>query len=219
MAAFFIRSVGQAKSAQRGRGPAESGTNGKTTQLWSKVPGAEVAALLGGMLFPEEARDVNAERLASYIRTQVAAGELIEWTVAVLAGNGEPISFGGRTFHTLERTPLKRGREGRYIVKTILAPRDEAIDLSADEYAQATALANDKRSANGKPSTDAPDGPEIRRARGRDPRRGLLLLYPLSPEKAELTFEVPIFGVVCQLSGFRQRTFGSLPLQHGRRAL
>src|SRR5262249_20445483 len=155
------------------------------------------AALLGSMLLPEEARDVNAERLASYVRAQIAAGELTEWTVAVLAGNGEPLPFRGRTFHTVERTPLERGRDaGRYVVKTILAPRDEAMDLSAAEYAEATAYTNDKRAAKGKPPTDAPDGPEIRRARGADPRRGLLLLYPLSPTKAGLSFNVPIFGVV-----------------------
>jgi Z1 domain len=169
----------------------------ESTELWSKVPGTEVAGLLGGMLFPEEARDVNAERLASYIRTQIAAGELTEWTVAVLAGHGETLSFSGKAFRTLERTPLDRGRDaGRYIVKTILAPRDEAIDLSAFEYAQATELSNDKRAGKGKPSTDAPDGPEIRRTRGTDPRRGLLLVYPLSPAKAGLGFQIPVFGVV-----------------------
>ena len=169
----------------------------ENSELWSGVPGTEVAGLLGTMLFPDEARDVNAERLASYIRTQITAGELTEWTVAVLAGAGDTVSFGGRAFHTIERTPLDRGREsGRYIVKTILAPRDEAIDLTAPEYEQATELSNDKRAVNGKPATDAPDGPEIRRTRGTDPRRGLLLLYPLSPKKAELDFQIPVFGVV-----------------------
>jgi hypothetical protein len=41
-----------------------------------------------------------------------------------------------------------------------------------------------------------PDGPEIRRVQGKDPTRGLLLLYPLSPDAAGLKFSVPIFGVV-----------------------
>ena len=56
--------------------------------------------------------------------------KLTEWTVAVLAGKGEPLEFDGMTFHTVERSPLERSKAaGRYIVKTILAPRDEAIDL------------------------------------------------------------------------------------------
>jgi hypothetical protein len=169
----------------------------ENAQLWSKVPGPEVAGLLGGLLFPDEARDVNAERLASYIRAQIAAGELIEWTIAVLAGEGEPQTFAGMTFHTLERSPLDRGRAvGRYVVKTVLAPRDEAIDLEAAQYGRAVELSNEKRMAKGKDADDAPDGPEIRRVRGEDPRRGLLLLYPLSPKKAGVEFDVPIFGVV-----------------------
>src|SRR5262249_42140613 len=148
--------------------------------------------------FPDEARDVNAERLASYIRMQVAAGELIEWTVTVLAGGAEELTVAGLTVHTLERRPIDQGRgnSDRYRVKTILSPRDEAIDLDAAEYAGAVELSNQKRRTNGKPESDSPDGPEIRRIRGENPRRGLLLLYPLSPEKAQLGFQVPIFGVV-----------------------
>src|SRR5262249_28351278 len=84
----------------------------------------------------------------------------------------------------------------RYIVKTILAPRDEAIDLDAAEYAEAIERSNHERARQGKDPTDGPDGFGIRQIRGKNPRRGLLLLYPLSPEKAGLEFKVPIFGVV-----------------------
>jgi len=41
-----------------------------------------------------------------------------------------------------------------------------------------------------------PDGPEIRRVRGKNPKRALLLLYPLSPATAKLELPAPIFGVV-----------------------
>ncbi len=86
---------------------------------------------------------------------------------SVLAGDGETLSSGGMTLHTLERRPLDRGRAaGRYIVKTILAPRDEAIDLDATDYGRAVALSNEKRTAKGRPEADARDGPEIRRVRG-----------------------------------------------------
>jgi hypothetical protein len=100
------------------------------------------------------------------------------------------------TFRTINRTPLKTKCVGRYRVKTILAPRDEAIDLEAEDYARAVEYSNQKRAAKGKDAGDAPDGPEIRRVRGANPRRGLLLLYPLSPGKAEVGFELPIIGVV-----------------------
>jgi hypothetical protein len=196
--AAFLAHIGKASEVSPSRErPAGKRHTWQNTQLWSNVPGAEIAGLLGGLLFPDEARDVNAERLASYIRAQITAGELTEWTVAVLAGEGETLTFAGMSFRTLERSPLDRGRAvGRYVVKTILAPRDEAIDLGAAEYGRAVELCNLKRAAKGKDADDAPDGPEIRRVRGADPRRGLLLLYPLSPEKAGVGFNVPIFGVV-----------------------
>jgi hypothetical protein len=169
----------------------------QSARIWKRVPGLEVANLLGQMLFPEEAREINADRLAAYIRTQLAAGELTEWSVALLAGRGEEITMGPLTFPTIERKPLNRGSEaGRYIVKTILSPRDEALDLSDAEYERALELSNTKRQQTGKPATDVPSGPEIRKVRGADPRRGLLLIYPLSPKAANLDSRIPIFGVV-----------------------
>jgi hypothetical protein len=150
------------------------------------------------VLFPDEARDVNAARLSAYIREQLGAGELTDWTIAVLSGSGEPRSVNEWTFKTIERAPLPRGEaSGRYVVKTILSPRDESIDLDQAEFVRALAATNRKRVEAGKDDTTTPDGPEIRRVRGENPKRALLLLYPLSPEKAELRdIDVPIFGVV-----------------------
>jgi hypothetical protein len=195
----FLATVGKPTEV----GPVRERPGGKQhrwedAKLWSEVSGVEVASLLSGLMFPDEARDVNAERLASYIRAQIGAGELTNWTVAVLGGEGEPLTVGGMTFVTAKRDPLPSARAvGRYRVKTILAPRDEAIDLGASEYAHAVKLSNANRALKGREPDDAPGGVEIRQARGADPRRGLLLLYPLSPKKAELPdVSVPIFGVV-----------------------
>lgn len=167
------------------------------SRVWTRVGGSEVAGLLASVQFPEEARDVNGDRLADYIRLQVPGGELTEWTVAVMAGEGEVLTYGGMEFHTLERAPLAGvKRPGRYVVKTILAPRDEAIDLDERGYGEAVELSNKKREAKGRNPGDAPDGPEIRRVRGHDPRHGLLLMYPLSPRAAHLDYQTPIFGFV-----------------------
>lgn len=167
-------------------------------RVWKGVAGAEVANLLASLVFPEEARDVNADRLSSYIREQLGAEELTHWTVAVLSGSGEPLTVNEWTFTTIERAPLPRGEaSGRYVVKTILSPRDEAIDLDPAEFARALAATNKKRAEAGKDAVTTPDGPEIRKVRGEDPKRALLLLYPLSPQNAKLPdIDVPIFGVV-----------------------
>jgi Z1 domain len=167
-------------------------------RLWKGVAGAEVATLLGSLVFPEEARDVNAARLSAYIREQLGAAELTDWTIAVLSGSGVSLTANEWTFKAIERAPLPRGEaSGRYVVKTILSPRDEAIDLDQAEFDRALAATNRKRVEAGKDEATTPDGPEIRRVRGENPKRALLLLYPLSPEKAELRdIDVPIFGVV-----------------------
>ncbi len=187
--------------------PAESGSKGQQRggykgsgerRIWTSVDGTQVAGLLGGLLFPDEARDVNASRLSTYIREQLKAGELTDWTVAVLAGNGESLAMNGWEFRTIERKPLSRGKDsGRYVVKTILSPRDEAIDLTEREFSQALDDTNKRRTQDPtKKPASVPDGPEIRRVRGKNPKRALLLLYPLSPKKAELNFAIPILGVV-----------------------
>jgi hypothetical protein len=191
----FLRKLGAA-SEPAGAGPAETGR-----RIWRGVAGAEVASLFSALRFPEEARDVNAQRLASYVRAQLPQKELTDWTVAVLAGDGDEASFDGWTFKTVERKPEPRSeRLGRYVIKTLLSPADEALDLSPDEVADALADTNAKRKAKSGeadlPNVTRPDGLEIRRVRGRDPRRALLLIYPLSPGTAQLDFKIPVFGIV-----------------------
>ena len=52
-------------------------------------------------------------------------------------------------FATIERAPLERARAtGRYVVKTILSPRDEAIDLTKEEYEEALEATNKRRAAS-----------------------------------------------------------------------
>ncbi len=71
------------------------------------------------------------------------------------------------------------------------------LDLSEGERALALRRTNEPREAAGDPPDTIPSGPEIRRTRGEDPRRGLLLIYPLSPKRAEVEeLKIPIFGVV-----------------------
>jgi len=169
-------------------------------RMWSDIQGADVANLLAALDFPDEARDVNAERLSSFIREQLPTGELTNWTVAVPSGDGEEIEHAGWLFKTVQRKPLDRkGRKttaGRFVTGTSLDPRHEALDLTKEEFELALRLTNEKRTKLGGKTTNRPDGPEVRRVRGQNPTRGLLLLYPISPIKAETELAVPIFGVV-----------------------
>jgi hypothetical protein len=160
--------------------------------------------------------------LASYIRTQIAAGELTEWTVAVLAGDAEPLTFAGITFHTLKRSPLDRGRAvGRYVVKTILAPRDEAIDLGPIEYGQAVELSNLKRADKGKDPDDTPRRPRDSAHPGSGPAARAFAALSVIASRCRVGFGRQRADLWCsrQLSGFGKRAGGALSVQHGRRAV
>jgi hypothetical protein len=109
---------------------------------------------------------------------------------------------------TLRRAPNERcyslaqqKQQGRFIIRRLLAPRDEAIDLAEAEYAAALQVAIDEwqkdpgRSRRQIPP-DVPSGPSFRMVRGRRiPGEGLMLIYPLDPEPAEIEFDGPIIGI------------------------
>lgn len=188
-------------------------------RMWIGVPGTEVAGLLSSLVFPEESKDVNGGRLSDYIREQLVGGELTNWTVAVLAADAGVLDVGEWKFSTVMRKP--ESTDPRYVIKTVLSPPDEALDLSEDQIKRALSKTNDKRALKNKLKTSTPDGPAIREVRGEDPRRGLLLLYPLSPESAGLSeVKVPVFGIVVSFpdSGngrsvkYRFNTVGQLEL-------
>jgi hypothetical protein len=98
----------------------------------------------------------------------------------------------------VERTPRKDRdtTPDRYIVRSILSPFDEAIDLSDEEFAIALEETNRQRKAVGKDQTDRPAGPSVRSVRGKRPQNGLLIVYPIDPVIAGIATERPVIGVV-----------------------
>ena len=142
---------------------------------------------------------VDGDKMAGYIAAQTRAdgGALRDWTVVLLnrAGSGPTASIGiGDRYETVNvtlrtqadtKTPVPD--ESYWIRKNhIISPEHEGLDLSADEYEQARrrteAAIIEKR--KGDPSTIPPvlrpTGEMMRLVRG--PRRGLLLLYPLTKD-------------------------------------
>lgn len=189
----FIESLGEGTV-----GPKRPGT-GKIAsgELWRDVPGRSVAAYLRSLAFPPENYEIEGVRLARYIEDQIAIGELTEWTIFLAAGDRTEVEIGGRTIPSIERTPLaKRSTDTRFIVKSILNPPDEAIDLSDAEFAEALRRTNDVRRSEGKAETDRPSGLSVRTVRGQRPENGLLIIYPLDPVLAQARTARPVIGVV-----------------------
>ncbi|ACM36978.1 MULTISPECIES: Z1 domain-containing protein [Rhizobium/Agrobacterium group] len=162
------------------------GTGGTASGLlWRNVPGERVAAYLRNLSFPPGNREIESHQLAGYVEEQLrqSPSELSSWTVHVPSGDGRDVTIAGHAIRSTIRRPLaSRQTAGRYIVRSILNPPDEAIDLSDDEYAAALGETNRIREASGLARATRPAGPEIRRVRGRHPQKGLLLLYPLDPD-------------------------------------
>lgn len=179
-------------------------------EIWSGISGLDVATWLEQLSFAPESYDVSGKRMAEYIRAQSANQELTDWTVAfVVGGTGLTKMFNGRPIPTTRRKPIDRnGRtaaKDRYVVRTILDPRDEAIDLSPDQFAAALELTNRARLIKGLAPEDRPSGPAIRTVRGvgfpeasvaGNPKKGLVLIYPLDPTEPAIEVDVPVIGVV-----------------------
>ena len=191
----FLEGIGPAFNQDDAPLAGESLKACTSRRKWKRVAGSLTADFLSSLRFPEQSRDVNGTRIAEFIRAQIPERELTDWTVIVLAGDGEKVSVGPWQFATVNRKPVSS--EPRYVIKTVLSPPDEALDLTSDEHAAALEITNSKRAKDDKSPTSVPDGPSIREIRGRDPRRGLLLIYPLSSLNAGLPgIDVPIFGIV-----------------------
>ncbi|WP_262299014.1 Z1 domain-containing protein [Microvirga sesbaniae] len=190
----------------------------KGSKFWRGVPGDAIVDFLEAFRTHESAVKVNSRILATYVERQMAAGELTSWDVALMSGDegSREVKIDSLTARMIVRSAnprisLERQRaENRFVIRRLLSPRDEAIDLNADEYEAALRRTiedwrPDAARSRRKTEPDSPSGPAIRRVRGQHhPERGLLLLYPLDPEKAELSPEsLPIigFGVSFPTSG------------------
>lgn len=180
--------------------------------LWRGVSGEAVAAYLRTLSFPPENTEIEASRLAIYVETQLrqSPSELSDWTVLVAAGDGRTIEIAGHTLSSIIRRPLasRRSTADRYIVKSILNPPDEAMDLTRQEFAEALALTNRARSLTRLGPTDRAAGPDIRRIR--PSARGMLIIYPLDPDEDSLIdTDGPAIGLVISFpeSGTASRKF------------
>ncbi|GAA0770997.1 Z1 domain-containing protein [Actinomadura yumaensis] len=190
----FLRTLGDGMVSPRRPGPGDSVARGC---LWRGVEGESVADLLSQFAFPPENVDIESDSLASYVRRQIANDELTRWTVFLPSADGTPVTLGGRTFGSVKRAPRSdRPQDARYIIRTILNPADEAIDLTDEEFGRALDQTNRERAAEGKDPVGRPAGPDIRRIRGERPQNGLLILYPLDPAEPGIETGQPVVGVM-----------------------
>lgn len=182
----------------RHTGNPEQGRSGSSvhrwrdSHLWRDVPVENILALLDRFSTHEDASRASAPILARCIRRQVELRELTGWNVLLLSGDGQDrVTLGPHTIDSVVRQPKGGYGDGpnfrtipagdRFVIRRLLNPRDEAVDIGADDYDQAMAwtLANTprhRRRTDTPPSS--PSGESLRRQR--PATTGLLLLYPLA---------------------------------------
>lgn len=197
----FILKLGPGEDDPRRPGLGNKRADGT---LWRDVAGRDVADYLTNLTFPPESLQVDGSRLSAFIVAQLAMQppELTEWTVFLATGSEKEVDLAGRRRRCVLRTPRKP-RSGqqlpddRFIIGTTLSPLDQAIDLSDEEFDEALARTNRERRSRSKSDTNVPSGEFIRKVRGRRPQNGLLIIYPIDPDKAEVeATDRPVVSVV-----------------------
>ena len=199
----FVRRLGPPSETN----PRRARPHGRThrwsgTCLWSDVSPDEVVAFLDSYTTHDSAVRVHSNILREFIAAQVGENELTSWTVALMSGGrAGQYMIGGRSVEMIDRSPSTRGgyppEVERYVIRRLLAPRDEAIDLGLEAYEAALRRTRDNWRADPgrsrrKEEPATPSGPSIREMR--NARNGLLLLYPLSPRGDHVEGNIPVIG-------------------------
>jgi hypothetical protein len=130
--------------------------------------------------------------IAAFIESMNRKSELTEWTIALISSKKlAELAITGRQYHAVKRnidTTKKTNRPNQYTFKGVAMGQDEAIDLTSTEFAAAL---EDNRQSDGRLSKAGAYRMQ------RSPKRGLLLLYPIIPQKLGADFDAskPIIGV------------------------
>lgn len=158
---------------------------------WTNIPALAVLDFLTRYTSHEDARRVDTTLLSKYIRAQNGEKELIKWTVHLCSSRLKEAvrtEIAGNPIGQIVRSPfpqLEEQRLDRFTIRRLVSPRDEVIDLTPAQSAEALCLSRERwasdtsRRRRSETPPDRPGGREIRLVR--DARKGLLLIYPVHP--------------------------------------
>jgi hypothetical protein len=182
-------------------GPIKKGT--RTGGYTWDTDASSVIGFLNDYKSHENARRADTSLLVRYINAQVALGELTNWCVQ-LVSSGLPDAIeervAGLPVGLVKRAPFRAEQwPDRYVIRRLVSPTDEEIDLTDDERSAAMQLTvedwqNDKRLTKATEAPVSPNGRAIRQVRPKE--RGMLIIYPLDPERAGYPRNTtPVIGI------------------------
>lgn len=168
----------------------------KNNFLWNQVTGDTVISFLIKYQSHPNARLSNTRILIDYIQGLISQNELVSWTIALISKTKAENNFkiGGLEIGLTLRDNVADSSLSEYRISRsrLLNPPDEMLDFSLSEQEEIINITKKRRRESGKPESKSktPDGQVIRDKR--NPRNGLLLLYPLDPKV--INFELPVVG-------------------------
>lgn len=179
-------------------------------QVWRDVAVDKVLGFLEEYGPDEAAIQANPHAISRYIRDRLADEELTSWTVALADIQGDeqapPFALAGRRFRATRRKRIQAG-DGRMTFRVITTPRHEIVDLEPNSPLWSALLEQTvsvwEHSARVNKSVKPPTTPSgLLERRARDPRRGVLLLYPIVPlginegawDDGKMNSDIPLIG-------------------------
>jgi hypothetical protein len=197
----FIKALGPSRDlSQQHYVPEGQKWNG---HLWRDVPALSVISFLREYRTHPASFRIMSPLIADFIEEMNRDRELTSWTVALIgkdsSSDDKHRTVGGCSVNMLQRRRTTEHSD-RYSIKTLISPRDQAIDLTEAEWKAALELSrktwrNDRDRNEGKDPPSEPRGPQIRHVLGEGVadagiahrrERGLLMLYLLDPEEAKV---------------------------------
>lgn len=185
--------------------------------LWRDVSPIDVTTFLRDFRVHRESYRVVGPLIAEFIEKMNTVGELTSWTVALIGVSDKARDsdsgireISGHRVTMIQRKNRSAPDSDRYSIKTLISPRDQAIDLTEAQWKAALELSQatwrDDAGRNDTKKPEEPRGPQIRHILGYGdkaadipPRRdrGLLMLYLIDPVGSgfsELEDSVPLFA-------------------------
>jgi hypothetical protein len=185
----------------------------RNNYLWKNVSTEFIRPFFQKFKVPESLVRVDPVNLLQFINIQNANGELTNWSVGIMSKADTEKSFtiikNGETIDVgcwYRRNADERSDSTTFFIRKnhIISPKDEFIDLSESQKAEALARTIAFHKKNNKDyKNDYPNG-DIVRNEFRDPKNPLLLIYFLEPEGADLpSGSDPLVGFAVSFPGSR----------------
>ena len=183
--------------------------NWKGSYFWRGVKAMHIKQFLNEYQTHYSNHRVESKLMREYIENQNEENDLTEWSILLLSGEGETEielkNVGKVKLVKRSWNPKKEINTSKYLfIRRIVSPRDEAIDLTDEEYKAALVDTKaewdlDKERSRRKKTPEEPNGISIRSKRKKT--NGLLLIYPLQPPEKLGFVDTPVVGIALSFPG------------------